>query len=105
MGLADGGYAMSWDASEDRYTGLAWAVVARIPTVLMEVRERLAGQPDYAAFLDEPDNDIAREVMARLPHGTLHTRQTDARVAIVPDPDGPGWRRRSLSCCVGRARR
>ena len=253
---------MSGDDSEDRYTGLAWAVVARIPAVLTEVRERLAeGQPDYAAFLDEayeeivavapafvlrlvedartgeqasegiekslfeeigrahrrdgrevtdlvaayhtgasvlwrvasevavelevsvevcarlaqgvfaavsrlsayslhgfvdeqadtpamrerareelarlllsdrsdhgsieraaliarwplprlvavvladPDNDVAREVMARLPHGTLHTRQTDARVAIVPDPDGPGQRRRSLSCCVGRARR
>ena len=47
-----------------------------------------------AVVLADPDNDVAREVMAHLPHGTLHTQQANARVAIVPDPDGPGQRHR-----------
>lgn len=54
-----------------------------------------------AVVLADPDNDVARDVMARLPYGTLHTRQAEARVAIVPDPDGPGQRHRIAAVLRG----
>ncbi len=54
-----------------------------------------------AVVLADPDNDVAREMMARLPQGTLHAQRADARVAIVPDPNGPGQRRRIAALLRG----
>lgn len=64
----------------------------------------LAGWPlprRAGVVLAEPDNEVARAVMARLDSGCLHLWRPDARIAVVPDPDGPCRRERITATLRG----
>lgn len=54
-----------------------------------------------AIVLIDPDNEVGRAAVARLPHSYLRLWRSDALVAIVADPFGPGHRSRLATALRG----
>lgn len=54
-----------------------------------------------AVVLINPDNEVARTLLDRLDDSCLRLRRPQLLVAIVPDPDGPGRRKRLAAALRG----
>lgn len=54
-----------------------------------------------AVILVDPDNEVARVLLARLDEGCLQLRRPHALIAIVPDSSGPGRRERIAATLTG----
>lgn len=56
---------------------------------------------EAAVVLVNPDHEVGRALLARLPEVCLRLRRPEALIAIVPDPGGPGRRSRLATSLRG----
>jgi PucR C-terminal helix-turn-helix domain len=54
-----------------------------------------------AVVLINPDNEVGRVLLDRLDHSCLQVRRAEMLVTIVPDPEGPGRRKRLATALRG----
>jgi PucR C-terminal helix-turn-helix domain len=54
-----------------------------------------------AVVLISPDNEVGRELLDRLDHSCLQLQRGEMLVTIVPDPEGPGRRKRLATTLRG----